>query len=65
MSSYLDFIYIPLCIYFNIDLLNNIWDMYTFTFHYVSISTCHYGRKEGRNAIYIPLCIYFNYFLTV
>ena len=32
-------IYIPLCIYFNINITPAIYDKTTFTFHYVSIST--------------------------
>ncbi len=43
MSSYLDFwidfIYIPLCIYFNYRKESRIPDCIKFTFHYVSIST--------------------------
>ena len=34
-------IYIPLCIYFNIDNNVSLWMVLVFTFHYVSISTGH------------------------
>ena len=55
------FIYIPLCIYFNVLLLHSYMDVVTFTFHYVSISTrLHPEQPRYRTMIYIPLCIYFN-----
>ena len=34
--------------------------VHTFTFHYVSISTCCWLYFESYTFIYIPLCIYFN-----
>ena len=57
-----DSIYIPLCIYFNIDKIDYAVDIPAFTFHYVSISTRSVTTfVYGCSHIYIPLCIYFNY----
>ena len=55
------FIYIPLCIYFNLGWFTLCILIASFTFHYVSIST-HIGNTSviRSDQIYIPLCIYFN-----
>ena len=54
-------IYIPLCIYFNwFSPSENRLYVFSFTFHYVSISTILTIRILVVIRIYIPLCIYFN-----
>ena len=65
MSSYLDFIYIPLCIYFNMKAnnLNStlIYDLHS-TMYLFQLKYFQHVRRWIK--IYIPLCIYFNSFLS-
>ena len=61
MNTLTTFIYIPLCIYFNwFSPSENRLYVFSFTFHYVSISTILTIRILVVIRIYIPLCIYFN-----
>ena len=56
-----EYIYIPLCIYFNPSRQASRSLSRRFTFHYVSISTAAVcDISTYKTNIYIPLCIYFN-----